>query len=298
MAQGDRGTLGLVSVATPTVTIGGVQNWALSQQMQKIIEAAGGAVDPTFISILEHKPVLDVETRMLTALSSVGIAGAELTTLDAYVQGLAKYGTRSATSTKLTIGTGMLIPMKLTAQQGQAASFTFRAVALSSNGSAAPIAVATGATMPAHPADVVWTIGPVKINGTTYDCEKIDVDFGIQLIVEASGGSVYPTFVSIGERKPKISLSIKDLDGVALGLTGVAQGSTDSVVYFRKMAKGGTRVTDETAEHISLTIDDGMISLDSARQQQAQRGTSEVVIETVYDGSNAIIEIDTTAAIA
>lgn len=304
MSQGDRGTLGLVDIATPDVTVSGVTDWRVSTGMNRLIEASGGHVDPTFVSVMSLSPTLGFTTRMLTALSSFGIGGAQITTLDAYIQKLLKYGTRGGanTHTKISIGTGMCVPRTLSANQGSIAELSLDAVAISADGAAAAMTVATGQSLPAGGGVTeAFTIGPVAINGTVIDVESVSIDFGIQLQLDSSGGQPFPTFVAVMNRRPEIRLTSKDFDTIntlyAAGVFGVAQGGTDSVVYFRKLAAGGTRVADVTAEHVKFTIDDGLISLDQSTVAQDQRGTCDVVISPIYDGANAIMVVSAASAI-
>jgi len=304
MAQGDRGTLGLVVCATPSVTVGGVSNWRLSTGMNRLVEAAGGQVDPTFVAIMALAPVLGFTTRQLTALSSFGISGAQITTLDAYVQKLLAYGTRggAGTHTKISIPTGICVPRTLSAQQGQRAELALDAVAISSTGAAAAATVTTGQNLPAGGGVTeVFTLGPVKINGTALDCEAVNVDFGVSLQVDSSGGQVFPTFVAVMDRRPSIRLTPKDMDSFNTfynsGAFGLAQAATDSLVYFRKLAAGGLRVADETAEHVQLAIAAGLISLEAGDARHGERATTDVVITPISNGTDAIIAIDTTAAI-
>jgi len=76
MAQGDRGTLGLIDVGTPDLTIGGIQRVAFSTGMARIIEASGGQVDPTYVAAMDLRPNIEFDTLQLTALASIGISGA------------------------------------------------------------------------------------------------------------------------------------------------------------------------------------------------------------------------------
>ena len=82
------------------------------------------------------------------------------------------------------------------------------------------------------------------------------------------------------------------------GLDGTAQGATDSYVYFKKVAEGGTRVADATAEHIKFNVDEGIITVDSTDADDGGIATSTVRITTTYDGTNAPIVVSTTSAIA
>ena len=97
------------------------------------------------------------------------------------------------------------------------------------------------------------------------------------------------------------SITIRTAEALALntfGLAGTAQGVTDSVVYFRKKDEGGTVVANATEEHISFTVDEGIITVDDVTGPHGDILGSQVVITPTYDGTNAIMAIDTTAAIA
>ena len=304
MAQGDRGTLGLIDCATPDRTFGGIQNWRLSTGMNRIVEASGGQVDPTFTSIMDLRPSIGFTTLQISALASFGIAGAQITNLDAYIQKLVKYGTRGGAlaHTKVNIGTGMCVPRSLSVAQGGRAELAMDAIALSTDGAAAAVTVTVDQSLPAGgTVGEEFTMGPVKINGTEIDCESVNVDFGLQLQIDASGGQVFPTYACIISRQPVIRCTSKDFDTIntlyAAGAFGVAQGATDSVIYLRKMDKGGTRKGNAVAEHIKLTIDDGIIAIDEAAMTHGDQSAVEFTIQPIYDGSNAILVVSTTSAI-
>jgi len=292
-----RGTIGLVNIGTPSVKIGGISDSRLSTGLARVIEGADGAVDPNYVSVMDVRPTLTFTTRQLTALASAGISGATLAAFDAWYQTLLAYGTRHATSKKLSIAQGFLVPRTLTAREGAFAELVMEAIAISTDGIVNPATFGTG-SMPAEPTAVRWTIGPVSLNGSSFIAESVTVDFGLSVEVEASDGHAYPTFASIMTRQPTIRISSKEFDaGSTFGVPGTAQSATDSVISFRKLAHGGTRVADETAEHVTITVDDGLISFETFGASQGQRAITELVLTPTYDGTAAIMVLDTAAAI-
>lgn len=297
MSQGDRETSGVVDCATPNVTIP-VSRHGFNPALGQIVEANSGDVDPTYMAVMTAAPVLGIMTRAMSVLSSFGIAGAQITTMDAWLQQLVKHGTRNATSKKLTIATGICVPRTLTVAQGQPAELALEAIALSSDGTTAPVAAGTG-TMAANPTPVLHTLGPVSLNGQAYDVISMTIDFGIGLLVEASEGNVYPDYATIIARTPSISVVGKDVDlRTAVGFDGLAQGATDSLFHLRKLDQNGKRVANNVAEHIKFTIDDGMISAQAINAPHGERALTEITIVPVYDGTNAIMVIDTASVIA
>ena len=169
------------------------------------------------------------------------------------------------------------------------------------DGTNAPIIIASGATIAVTPsASVAWVLGPISVNGTPLSgVQSVTIDFGLTEVTRSSDGEVYATFAALMTRSPRISLTTDKATYLATaGITGVAQGDTDSVVYLRKVASGSTRVADATAEHISFTIDAGMIQPGASNFMLDQAGAAAMDIIPVFDGSNAVLVIDTTAAIA
>jgi hypothetical protein len=79
----------------------------------------------------------------------------------------------------------------------------------------------------------------------------------------------------------------------------VAQSSTDSLVYLRKIQQNGIRVADATTEHISASIDDGLVTIRSVSASNADNDGAaiEVMIEPNSDGTNPILALSTTTAI-
>jgi len=295
MTQGARGTCGVVDFTTPDLTVE-VTNWNLPTGLQRVIDPSSGDIDPRFVAVLSCNPIIGFSTRQLSILASFGISGAAAATVAAYMQVMDANGVRNATSSKATMATGFCIPQSLTASQGGVAELTCQVIGYS-DGATAPIIFGSGA-QPAAATAEAFTIGPVNINGTAYDCESVTVDFGIQVNVDSSSGDVYPTAVSVMSRAPTIRLSCKENDAwTALGLTGLAQDTTDSTVYFRKLAANGTRTAEATAEHIKFTIDDGLISIDTSSLATGSPATHDVVITPVWDGTAAILVLSAASAI-
>jgi len=296
MAQGDRETSGVIDIATPDVTFP-VSRHSFNPALAQIIDANSGDVDPRYAAVMSVSPVLSFMTRTITALSSFGIAGAEVTTAVAWLQQLVKYGTRNATSKKLTIATGFCVPRSLSVSQGQAAELSMDIVALSSDGTTAPVAAGTG-TMATNPTPLAWTLGPIQVNDQAYDVVSMTIDFGLDVTVEGSEGNVYPTFATLMSRNPSVQFTAKDVDfRTAVGFDGLAQGATDSVFYLRKMEQNGKRVADGTAEHIKFTIDDGLFRIDTINAPHGERALTEIALTPISDGTNAIIVVDTASAI-
>ena len=266
-----------------------------------------GGVDPNFAVVMSQKPRLGFTTTALKrALDLAGISGRPIgdedtSTAVLYFQKLAAGAARAGGSTAFSVtGTsGMLVPQTLQADDKGFATLGMQIVLASTDGETAPMAIDENDTMPAATlADQLYTVGDIKINGTLIEGVKsITVDFGLDLVIENGSGEAYPTFVGIQTRAPSISFRTTDPTVVASGFA--AQGATDSLVHFRKCTRNGTRVAKATAEHIKISIDDGIISartIGGGGTKDVQM--HEVTIQPIYDGVNDILAISTAAAIA
>ena len=293
----------LSPVITPAGQINQIQSFEPDPGIETILHCGDGQVDYQFAAAMFQQPRLTFATTAIArALGLVGISGLAIAAAtDFYFQKIAAGGTRTggASSIKCTGTKGIIVPQTLEAEDKQPAVLTFALVLVSADGTTAPIAVTTGQTMPAITAtDQMFVNGPVSINGATLDGIKSQrVDFGLDLVVEHGSGEAYPTFVGIRKRRPTISFRTTDVSFV--GTAGItAQGATDSAVYFRKVDNRGTRVANATAEHIKITVDDGLItnrSIGGGNEEDVQM--SEVLIEPTWDGTNDVLAISTASAI-
>lgn len=304
-------TLYAVNIATAEsvdVLIDQISNQDIDAGITELLLGADGNVDPDFVADGNQEPRITFTTSAIaTALASIGIDGLKITSdvdddgLECWFRKVEEGGARAAgaENIKLTVNKGMLIPTTLTAPHNDVATLEYLLITVF-DGTNDPIVI-LGSQDLEGTANVseAFCAGPANINGVNLPgVQEITFDFGIDPFVLGADGIVWPNFTAIRAREPLIT--IRTLESAALstfGLSGTAQGATDTVLYLRKIAKGGTRVPDVTAEHISLTIDDGMIRVPSTGGSHNDPQEATVEIRPTYDGSNAIVAIDTAVAI-
>ncbi len=138
----------------------------------------------------------------------------------------------------------------------------------------------------------IFTLGPCSINGTFFGGGSgYAVDAGLDIIYEATGGNVTPTYGSIDGAEPKIQLKTPDV-GTILGITGatgVALSSTGFIAYLKQRASGGVFTSGST--HAKYTIISGMAypMRVSARRNKAAELMTDIV--ALYDDTNAPLAI-------
>jgi hypothetical protein len=306
----------LYAVSLDTATLAGsdvlldqIQSFGVSTGINRVLQRGDGQVDPTYVAVMSQRPGIQFTTTALaTALGAAGISGAEIDADETYpglvswFQKMDEGGTRASGSShlKMTAASGILVPRSIQASQDGPATANFEAI-LTYDGSNEPIVIADSQALAGSPAvGELFTVGPASINGSALEgVQEITIEPGIQLRVASGDGDVWPTYVAIMSRAPSIRIRTTDATALAtFGLDGTEQGATDSVVYFRKMGEGGTRVADGTSEHISVTVDDGMVTVENQDVTQDGVAVADVVLTPTYDGSNAIIAISTAAAIS
>ncbi len=289
------------------VSIGGslidqVTEQNVSTGLQEIIEGADGGVDATFAAAMLVEPLVSFTTTDIkAALDAVGINGAAISSdVILFFQALAEGGTRQGATShlKLTVVKGMVVPRTLNAAQGEKATISLDILPVSADGLASPITIATGQSLTGSPTvSAMWTLGQVKANNADLPDVDAQIDFGINVIRESADGQVYATFSAIMDRRPVISFTTPNVTALSTyGLAGAARASS-TILTLRKMDEGATRVADATIVHISFVVNEGRISVRDVTGAHGERLGASMQITPTFDGTNAVIVIDTTAAI-
>jgi len=299
MAANDRGAISQIVLSTPDIAIGNITDWTISPGLQELVLGANGEVDPTFVAIMAAAMGISFTTQDLAVLGSCGVAGCEVTTGVAYLKKIAAYGTRAgATShTKITLAKAFMVPRILQASHGAPASLSYDMLAVSSDGTTAPIAISADDQSLAAAAEAteVFTLGDCTINGTDLEVSDVSVDFGLDARVDGGDGNPYGTVAYIMNRAPAITLTTPDRLALAtLTIDGVAQGATDSVIQFDKLLASGTR--SSSADNVTISINGGHISAENATGSHGERIGTAVRITPILASGAAILVVATDAA--
>lgn len=288
------------------VDIPQVEGQAMNAGSNVIVESTAGQVYPTYSAIMNQAPRMNLTTGGLKALlDKVGLKGMVLATgFEMYNQLVAAAtGLRGTGSVqqKMAIATGIIIPRSINVSQNQVARLTFDVIGINAAGTTCPVVVSETVTLPVNTGvAALWTMGPVKINGTALaGVQSVNIDFGTKEFIIEGDGFVYPIYAGIEMVSPSITIKVKDSAAFAVcGMAGLAQTATDSVVFLRKLSNDGTRVADVTAEHISFSIDQGLwIAPDKGGQHPSTLDTT-IKIQPTHDGTNDPLVLSTATAIS
>lgn len=297
----------LTAESAAAVTLGQIVDQQINPGLTEIIEAADGLTDATFVGVESARPVVSFTTKdIASALDLCGLDGTAIDSdethpgivlfLQAYAQGSTRAGASSHVT--VTIANGMIVWRSCQASQGQAATATFDILARSTDGSTAPVVLATSASLAGTIATAErWTLGTVKCNNADLPALDLTISSGITELSESADGLVYPTFIGINDRRPSISFSTRNVTALSThGIVGAAIASS-TVATLREMAQGATRTAVGTTTHISFTVTAGRISVNRVGGAHGTPMVANVTITPRYNGTNALFVIDTTAAI-
>jgi len=290
-------------VTTSAGQINQISTRSINPGIESMISRNDGQVDPTFAAVMFQKPMFTFGTTAVArALGFAGISALAVsaTPVESWFQQVQAGGTRltGTNSTKFSFANGILCPKSLDASDSSPASIDYEMAAVSVDGVTSPLTMGVSQSMPSIVTTrEYFTVGPLTINGTAIPgIQSTKVDFGLNVATEGGDGHAYPTLTYIDERSIVCTFRTKTINILETIGFFAAQSATDSVFYLRKIAAGGTRVADGTAEHIRCTIDEGMISVTEVGGDKSSE--AEIKIECTYDGVADPLAINTAAAIA
>ena len=309
MSQNSRFDIGAVKFGS--TVIGGLtgQGFDLGAVLQG--ESTSGNLYPEHVSMTARNPTAQFGGYQLAdLLDQSGIAVG--TSINSMTGGFTLYelkhvdgGTRSASADNRSqvVNAGIVYPTSISVSHQQDATISY-SVAPVYDGSNAIVAQADNVSAVTIPADDQrFTIGPVSIGDVALThIRAIEISTGINVGREGSDSDIDPTFASVVNTAPMITLRGVDPTWLSSGkvpLDGLALTHANTSIKLRKRAQGGTFVADGTSEHIEFTAE-GMAAISTFADGSSGGGSNEIGIQIKcrYDGTNVPITVDTSATIS
>lgn len=293
---------------TDDVIIGGITQSSFATGLTVSGEPTSGEPYPRIQTINAIEPLPTFTSYMIaTLLSNIGVAGLDISGLASgvalYLYKHASGSTRAAGSVhrKALGAAGMVIPQTLSVDNKGDCTLQCQVMFLSADGSAAAYAVTDANAMVTLTDAERFALGTAKVGDITLgQLTNLSIDFGLNVVAEAAGGEVYPTFASIETWLPVITLrgnKVSNAAGDGISLTGTAATHANTILFLRKRASGGTFVADNVAEHIKFTVA-GLATVDPLWDGSGSTGAEiGIKVEMKYDGTNNPITVDTAIAI-
>lgn len=275
-----------------------------------IYNSGSGSVSPSFAAVAGVDPEVSwdmtdiaIAFGAISPIVGLGVgSGLTYTSLEAYYEGKADLGARvgSSLSLKATSAKAFIVPRSLTVDQGGEAKLSCFMLLLSADGTTAPLAYTDAVSVPSAYATQKYTLGTVKLNGSTLDSIMgFTLDFGIEITASGQSGHTYPSFATVSKRTPKLTVRTSDVTAAStFPATGTAF-SAAAVVYLRKFTTSGITYSNASTEHISFTIPNsqGIILPASTSASGADDASHEIEVVPL-EGSSAMIAVATGVAIS
>ena len=266
--------------------------------IEKMINT-GGQVDAVFSAIGRQRPMCRFSSPNLGLFMGLaGASGAAITaTVVVYFAKLVHGGTVDYTACfKATFNDGMFVLRKASASNGAEGSAEYELYA-TYDGTNAPVIFAGSATCPAEGGTVAkFTNGPFKIGSTTIETQSSEFDTGFDIGQYGINGEVYDRAACILARKPMMRVQTLDLGAIAtLGAGGTGD---DVTMFFTKKSNQAANVANATEEHVSLVGALAHITPGAIEGSEGREATGSIEAQLLYNLTDAIVVIDTTAAIA
>lgn len=277
-------------------------NRAITPGANQIRSSGGGDLNPTHTAVTAIDPRITLDTmHIAAALGITGTTGAAINSgalLTLFSRQLADGGTFSSGSNhvKYVMNKGLLLPRQLSASI-DGATISLEAIGVH-DGTNEVIVVTSGQAFGGESTvSQSFIVGPASINGTAVNnVQSLEINFGLIEQLTRGSGSTRHTHGAVRKQEPVLTFTTTDAALAAtIGAVGTAQGLTDSVFYLRKIADGGNEVADATTEHISFTLDKGLIQWQGGSGSDMEPHTFAYYPD--FDGSAAIIVINAAVAI-
>lgn len=299
----------LFGVSFGSTHVGGIRQQAARTDTTIRNEITDGLIYAKSQHLVSQAPTItftgvDVAALLGTVTPNAGVSIAGLSGgFKMYLQSHADGGTRTSGSAhrSITATKGIIVPRRLTVEHQGDAQLECEVIPVY-DGTNNPIVPAGSVSLPTIAAPARFTLGAWTLESVAItQIKRLEIDFGFEVETEGADSDIWATFASIRTYQPTISITTSKASlfapSGAVDLDGLAGTHANTLGYLRKRAAGGTFVADETEEHISFTAA-GVVHVQDLNVGSDGPGELMITMPTYYDGTNAPLVVDTTAAIA
>lgn len=260
------------------------------------------------IAVTSVLPTASFSTRDLEAVfDNIGLtgqcvgSGKAITAFGYYLRNLENCNSGSLSHLKYTSGKGLLRLGALSASRGEDATISVAYDALS-DGSNAPVQLATGATLPTSPSGRRYTLGSVTIDGTSFvEVDSISLDFGVSTTTKRPAlASMWAESIGVSTIRPVLTLSGRELEKVTntvLTNGGIEAQHIDTTIELVERDTPAGYYADAATTHISLTLYGVWVPDTVVSASGGGEATHTARLIAGDDGSSAPVVITTGTAI-
>lgn len=273
----------------------------IDPKIEKMALWHGSYGSPAWLSNQGQKPMKTLVTpaiaSTITALGGIrgAVIGANVTMYLGQWSGLAQAA--GSVHKRAVINDGLVVVRGIRAPGDKYATMALDVYAIS-DGTNAPMIIEEGVAAPTETLlDELFFGGPMKLGATFYETRSWDYNANPKVDVEFQSGRGWPTRVDLTSDEPVFSADTTDPDLIA-DLTLAGSAVADAYFFLRRATAGGLRVADATETHISLRVPAGFGCPGETRGTAPEKVSQAVTVNARYDGTNAPVIPDVTAAVA
>lgn len=295
------------------VYIGGQLRQSMDPGASVRAENVAGSAYPLFGVVDAVNPRLTFDTYdVASALGYVGMLGLAITSATVGRIGVELFEMQYDDVGQIVSGSnhrllrfrkGILVPRQLTCRHQQDAQLSLELIAISDGTNDAVIFAESQASPGAATDPARHTLASAVIESVTFaKLMGLTIDFGLTVNAKGDGSNPFPTRLEVQTSAPKITLETESpelFSASGVPLRGKVATHANSIVKLRKRTKNtGSFVADATEEHISITTA-GVLTAQTAFDASANSdATASYMVTSLFDGTNAPLVIDTTAALS
>lgn len=271
----------------------------LSPELEKVLLNSDARSGHSFTGVMKSGPVCKITTPALASVLDItGLGGVVLTAFELYVVKHDAVSIASGSSHRKWTMTSAVAKIDSISTSNGHAELVLEISAVF-DGTNAVWVMTDGVSAPTQSRVTdVWYQGPLYLTTTLYRVEQSTFNVNQDVIKRYSNGELGPAFIGLKPSKP--TLTAQAADGILHGLALAFGANVGPVtMFYRKGAEGsGLRVADATQTHIQITIPSAFMTPDSIDGSPATEVGFGVTFDCRDDGTNALVSLDTTAAIA
>jgi len=295
-------------VANPSVPVllGGITRLSVATGSEVRGEKTSGEIYRRFQGLYAQKPLASFASYAIAAcLDEIGLTGAVVANggMNYYAQkwteGSGPAG--AGNHREYNCLEGVVIPRRLTVSHQGDAVIEYDHL-ITYDGSNDPIVITDSANLPAGITDAErFALYSASIESVTIaQVQQLEIDFGVDGRTEGGDSDIWDTFARVRGIEPVLRLTGTDIEwfkAANIPLGGKKATHTNTSIVLRKRDQGGDWVGDATEEHIEFTAD-GLAYVTTAFEDDGDEA-AQISLEFPlrYDGTNAPLVIDTTAAL-
>ena len=298
----------LHGINTPSNFYAQLENAQLQLGAQILTVQPSGHTQPLFRAVQSQVPTIEFGTPdVATILDECGLDGVDTSAgnVDLYEVAVSNLGTRVAPATtshnRYRVAESLFYVASIDAPHNGVAMASGR-IMPNYDGTNEPV-VPTGSVALAGTGQPSshFGAGPVEIAGAALTgVERIQIEFGVELFQVGASSELWPSFTAIARIVPRILITTVTTPAIAsYGIDGTAISGDGVELWLRKYQADGSRVSNATAEHIKLTVTDGIIVPETlSTSGNAPNQVTLAIYPRADDTTDDALDIDTAAAIA